>query len=180
MKYKPSELINCKTAAEVQQAVMKWTSNKSEREHLIRSSILDMHAGVEILLKQVLFQHMLNILFLDGSKEDENRKENLEKGIDKMSFTTMHRILKSCFDAFPGPDLKSIGPINDVRNLAAHGNVEKVTYQGKNPFYNHETLAQLFLDCWAAKEELKHFYERMVSDPREKAKYYYDFYKKNE
>lgn len=177
--YKATDLINCKTADEVQQAVRKWTSSKSEKEHLIRSSILDIHAGVELLLKQILYQHMLNILFQDGSSKDEKRKDSLEKEIDKMSFMTMYRILKPCFDAFPGPDLKNIGPINDVRNLAAHGNIDKVVYKGKSPFNDHETLALLFLDSWAAKKELKHFYERMIEDPRERSKYYYDFYTKN-
>ena len=138
MTYSATQLINCKTAEEVQHAVRKWSSSKSKKEHLVRSSILDMHAGVERLLKQVLFWHMRNILFQDGDKkEDKKRKEKLEKTINRMGFMDMYRTLKPCLDAFPAPDLQVIGEINIVRNLATHGDVKKVKYRGKNPFEDH-------------------------------------------
>jgi hypothetical protein len=175
-----TRLINCTTADEVQRAVREWSSDRSEQEHLIRSSILDMHANVEIALKQVLYQHMLTILFQDGNEvEDRKRREVLENTISDMHFSTVHRLLRPCLEAFPREELKFIGAVDSVRNQATHRSVDKVSYKGRNPFKDHDALAELFVDCWAIIKCLSDFYEKRIEDPQALAKHYKEYYEEN-
>ena len=172
------ELLNCSTPNEVYQKAREYSSNRSENEHLTRSTILDIHANVETKLKQVLYQHMLGVLFQDeNQRENKRRKKSLEKAITKLSFTDVYRLLKPCLDAFPAPDFDSIEHINRVRNFATHvGSMEKVTYKSRNPYKDPDSLAQLFLDSWAVCEELTHFCQTMIADPRGIAEHYAKFY----
>jgi hypothetical protein len=174
------KLINCKTPEEVQRAVREWSSDRSEQGHLIRSSILDMHTNIEISLKQLLYQHMLTILFQDGNQiDDQKRREALENTIVDMNFNTVYRILKPCLEAFPREELKFIGDVNSVRNQATHRPIDKVTYKGKNPFTDDNSLAELFVDSWAITKCLSDFYEKNIEDTQALAKFYKEYYEKN-
>jgi len=175
------DLIHCKNADEVREAVRKWSSDKTEQEQLIRSSILDMHVNVEISLKWILYQHMLTILFQDDDqKKYEKHRAILEKTISDMNFSAVHRILKPCLNAFPASELKLIGAVNDVRNSATHKSIDAVSYKGRNPFKDHDALAELFVDCWAIRKCLSDFYERKIEDPQALAKYYKEYYDKHQ
>ena len=79
--------------------ILDWSSDLTEDEHLIRSSILEIHAYVEAQMKTVLYQHMLGLIpNLEDAFRIEQRKK-LFKTISDMNFSTIHRLLKPCFDS---------------------------------------------------------------------------------
>jgi hypothetical protein len=97
--------------------------------------------------------------------------------IIKLNFSAVHRLLKPAFDAFPAPDLANIEPINQVRGQVAHRqDMSEVQYKGRSPFADPDCLAQLFFEGWAIRQEVSHFFERMISDPRAIADHYAKFY----
>lgn len=162
------DLINCKTPKEVYSRVREWTTSLSDDNHLIRSSILEIHASVERELKRVLYQVMLPLVMLDG-KDDEKRLSALENSIDRMSFSQVERLLAPCLSTFPSLVQFSLAEINKVRNLATHENIDTVVYKGRNPFKDHDAFAQFFFETWAFKGELNKFWEVMIDGPRYKA-----------
>ena len=148
MKY--ATLINCRTEEEVQKAVLEWTSNKSEKEHLIRSAILEIHALVEDNLKFILFEFLVpSVSIVESKKIFKKRKDILSNMVTKLSFQQVFRLLKPGLDAFDNPNLKPIDDLNKVRNLAVHQDINKVIYKNRNPFKDFDCLAQIFFDGWA-------------------------------
>lgn len=176
-----TDLLNCRDPEEVRQRVRKWASSLSDQDHLIRSTILDIHASIESRLKQILYHIMLPLIFQDDNeRENKRRKAAWEEEVGKMSFMAVYRLLKPCLDAFPTPDLsKNINDINEVRRQVVHKVAEKPLYKGRNPFQDHDCLAQLYFEAWAVDKELCHFFERRVEDPREKAKIYERYYREH-
>jgi hypothetical protein len=171
-------LINCQTPEEVYATTRRWTSDLTEREHLVRSTILDIHADVERLMKQVLYQLLLTIMF-KGDDNDEYRKRcsELWETVTRLNFATVHRVLKIPFEAFPASELADISAINEVRNEVAHQErMADVKYKGRKPFCEAECMAQLFFEAWAVRQALSHFYERMIDEPRFLAAEYAKFY----
>jgi hypothetical protein len=146
-KNKYTDFIHCRTPEEVRAKVREWSSSLSDQDHLIRSTILDIHANIEHRLKQILYHHM-SPLILQGDNKQKNTKRRiaLERTIDRMSFMNIYRLLKPCLDAFSSSELSCIRDINEVRNQVAHGDIEKVSYKGGNPFIDHDCLAQLFVE----------------------------------
>jgi len=171
------DLLHCETRDEVMQRVREWSSDLSEEDHLIRSTILEIHLNVENRLK-LLFYHTLLPLVWEGDDKDEveRYRASLLKTVNRLNFSTVHRLLKPCFDAYPADELGNLQMINDVRNQTAHGNAESVVYKARNPFRDEDCLAQLFFDAWAANKVLGDFLTKMVLDPRALAERYYELY----
>jgi len=135
---------------------------------------------VEARLKQVLYQALVYLVFDDGDEQkNRKRRSSLERMMQKLNFATAHRILKPAFDAFPADELSDLGRLNEVRNQVAHGSVDQVSYKGRSPFLDADSLAQLFFDAWALKQVLTHFYNTMIGDPRGLAEHYAQFYREN-
>ncbi|MDO9027047.1 MAG: hypothetical protein Q7U87_04105, partial [bacterium] len=61
-KYSFMGLMNCSSIEEVRERLSKWGSKLSAHEHLIRSSILDIHAHIEKVEKDILFEHMKELV----------------------------------------------------------------------------------------------------------------------
>jgi hypothetical protein len=57
------DLINCSTPEEVYVRVREWSSDLTEQEHIVRSTIFDIDADIERVLKQVLYQSLLSLIF---------------------------------------------------------------------------------------------------------------------
>jgi len=57
--------------------------------------------------------------------------------------------------------------------------MSKIEYKGRDPFNDADCLAQVYLDAWAARAELRKFYERMIEDPRALSAHYRRFYEEN-
>lgn len=169
---KYADRLGCRTASEVQSFLRSWCESLTDEEHLIRSIILQIHASVEFDMKRILYQQMLPLLVHMHGEDDayEKSKNQLWSVIRRMSFMMVYRLLKPCLDAFRCDDLGSIPVINEVRNLAAHGDVDSVSYRGRNPFRDFDCLAQIFLDSQYARMALDELHDKMIEEPRYVAK----------
>ena len=178
---KYAEGLGCCTASEVQSFLRGWCESLTDDEHVIRSIILQIHASVEFDMKRIFYQQMMPLLCqMDGEDAAyERNKEQLWKVVRKMNFMTVYRLLKPCFDAYPCPDFESIPKINDVRNLAAHGEVDRVSYRRRNPFRVFDCLAQIFLESQSARMALDDLHTKMIDEPRYAAKVHAQFYREH-
>jgi len=174
-------LLGIKNPEDVATAVRQWASNLSDQEHMIRSTIQEIHLNVERRLKYILYEQMKPLIFWNNADDGEDGKrkkfEKLERTIYKMGFQQVHRLLEPCLSTFPADELGDINAINEVRNQSTHANIDKVDFKGGNPFKTPETLARLFLDAWAVGKQLDSFHERMIDDPLESHKALYKAYK---
>ena len=173
------ELINAKTPEEVYRNVRKWTSNLSEKEHLIRSIIFDIHAILEDRLKDVL-RKLLSPLIVnwgDAPKFEEHQKK-LSAAIKRMSFMRVYELLKPALDAFDRDsiDLALLPEINTLRNDAAHPKDKKLVFRGRSLFADHDAVAELFVSSWTMNKELDKFVEKMIDDPVEFQRVGYNVY----
>lgn len=164
------KFINCKTADEVYSRVREWSSELSEHEHAVRSIILEIHASVESAMKEILFLHLSELIASYKDKESVHRdcKARLEKTIQKMAFSQVHRLLQPCFEAFESNELSAFLPaIDNLRNEVAHRTGKMAKYNGRSPFTDHDCFAELYVNSWAVRQELGNFIERMITDPKE-------------
>ena len=176
------DLINCSTPEEVYVRVREWSSDLTEQEHIVRSTILDIHADIERILKQVLYQSLVSLIF-NGDEQEEYEKhcQELERMVTKLHFSQVYRVLKPALKAAPHDEFDDINKINDVRNSLAHPkDLSKITYKGRDPFHDPDALVQLFLDGWAIRQQLKEFYDKMVAAPKTMAEHYAKFYWENQ
>jgi hypothetical protein len=173
------KLISCRTPEEVYERVRGWSSDLSQDEHLVRSTILDIQASLEGQLKYVLNQVLMTVLF-QGSDRTKNSgaEDDLYGTVAQMSFSSVFRILRPVLRAFPSKDFDAIQAINDLRNRVAHSkSLSDVKYKGRNPFTDADCFAQVFLDAWAARQGLKDFYQRMIEEPASMAALHARFYR---
>ena len=178
MKY--LDLVGFSSPEEAYKKIKEWVSSLSDDEHLIRSTVFDIHAGVELLLRQITYHYLKALVFqTDDEKKNETAVKPFERMIERLSFGDMYRILKPCLDSWPYLDLASIAPLNELRNQLAHrATVDKITYKGRNPFRDADAFAQVFFDAWAVRQDLTKFFERAVDGPRARCEQYYKQYEK--
>lgn len=164
---KYAELIGAETPEEVYQKVRQWTSNLTEKEHLIRSIILDIHAALENRLKEILGGVLSPLIINWGDDEKyEGHQKRLMDKIRKMSFMRVYELLRPAFDAFDreSADLALLSEINSLRNAAAHAKDERILFRGRSLFEEHDAVAHLFFSSWAINSELNKFVEKMIDD----------------
>ena len=151
------DLLNINSEAAVLPEIKKLASELTDKDHLIRSCIFDLHAAVEIELRRIFFFHFQPLLFLtDDKTENKKVKDRFEKMIDRLGFMDMWRVLR-CVMIDWAPDFESIEEINKTRNQAAHGDIDKVTYKNRSPFKDPDCLCQMYFDVWAIKHEIPKF-----------------------
>lgn len=172
------QTLGLSTPEEVLRRVREWSSDLSDRDHLIRSTILEIHAELEAELKAVLFQILKGTIFHDDDEEAyEQACEHLHKVIRRMNFSAVYRILAPSLKAYPSDDFDSIQQITEVRNQVAHlNNKDNVNYKNRNPFEDMDALTELFVDAFGAREVLSKFVSVMIEQPRAYLEYYERFY----
>lgn len=179
LKGEYAAMINAATPEEVYQKVREWTSNLSEKEHLIRSIVLDIHATLEDRLKEIL-RRLLSPLIINWGDlgEYEQHKKTLLATINRMSFMRVYELLKPALDAFDRDsiDLALLSEINTLRNEAAHPKDKDLIFRGRRLFADHDTLAHLFVSSWAMNKEIEKFIEKMIDDPIEFQRVGYNVY----
>ncbi|MBL7203502.1 MAG: hypothetical protein ISS63_04100 [Desulfobacteraceae bacterium] len=164
-----ADQINCSTLEGVCEKIRKWNFNISKEHHLIRSAILSLHANIEGFLKQILFHHMLGLINPDFYEEDnELHIDRLSKSIDRMSFSHILKLLQPCLNAADSDTFNNLANINQIRNYATHKDIMKARYKGRNPFTDHDALAQLFIDVEHIHSELGEFYVQKIGLPADK------------
>lgn len=171
------KLMNFDSPEQAYREVKRLASDLSESEHHIRSCIFDLHAAVEIELRRIVYHTFLDQLFLTDD-EEHNSKVKAEFGrmVDKLGFMDMYRILGPVLLSWPYPDFASIEAINQTRNQAAHGDLDKVSYKGRNPFKNADCFAQMYFDVWAIKQEIPKFFYKAIERRKDILKRYIDKY----
>jgi hypothetical protein len=157
------DLLNIDNEDQVLSEIKNLASELSDHQHLIRSCIFDLHAAVEIELRRIFFWHYSSLLpFTDDKDKNKVVKHSFEKMIQKLSFMDMWRILKPVMTPWYS-SFEKIEAINSTRNQAAHTDIEKVQYDGRNPFDIPDSLCQMYFDVWAIKQEIPKFFEKMRS-----------------
>lgn len=172
------DLVGFDTPEQAYRKIKEWTSNLTDDDHFVRSVIFDIHAGIEILFRQIFYHYFKPIVFETG-KEAEDKKvfSDLEIMVENLSFGQMYKILWPILKNWPY-DITSIKALSDLRNQVAHqNNIEKISYKGRNPFKDADSFAQVFFDAWATRQELTKFFHRRITGPQEECKRYYEAYK---
>jgi hypothetical protein len=169
------ELLDVKDQASAVDTIQKRVSNLSPEEHLIRSCIFDLHAVIETELRRIYFFHFQTLLPLTNDKENNKKiKARFEKMIEGRSFGDMWRVLKPVILEWY-KDFESIEEINNVRNKAAHGAVDKVIYKNRNPFKDPDCLCQMLCDVEGINECMGRFFSHMRK-PIWQCRAYYERY----
>jgi len=173
------DLVGFDTPEQAYKLIKEWTSNLSDKDHFVRSVIFDIHAGIEMLFRQIFFHYFKPIIFETGEVDiDQKVADDLKIMVEKLSFGNMYQILWPILKNWPY-DLSHIKPLSDLRNQVAHqGDIEQIRYKDRNPFRDADSFAQVFFDAWAVRQELKKFFSRRIIDPQEECKMYYEAYKK--
>ena len=105
-------LIHCDSPDEVLSKVRAWSSNLDDKEHLIRSTIFEVHAHLETRLKQILYAVFLPLVLRgDDEEKYEAHTKALDKKVQRLSFGSLYGLLSPCFAAFPKDELQDIGRI---------------------------------------------------------------------
>ena len=172
------DLVGFDTPEQAYRKIKEWSSDLSDDEHFIRSTIFDIHAGIEILFRKVFFNYFKPITFQTGKESEDNIVFNsLEKMVNSLSFGEMYKILWPILQHWPY-DVASIKSLNDLRNQVAHKvDIQNIDYKGRNPFKDADCFAQVFFDAWATRKELSKFFQRRVVDQQEEFKIYYEAFK---
>jgi DNA-directed RNA polymerase subunit F len=173
------DMVGFSTPEEAYKKIKEWVSGLSDQDHFIRSTIFDIHAGIELELRRIFYHHNKSLLFLTGNEEDDSVVlKDFEKMIDDLNFATVFRILKPILIHWY-IDLKNIEEINNLRNQVAHrADIKNISYKGRNPFSDADAFAQVFFEAWAVKECLKKFFFKAIDEPKENCREYYKAYKK--
>ncbi len=151
---------------EVCEKAASWNFNLPEDQHVIRSAILSLHANIEAILKHILFHHMIRLINEDKYQpEDEQYIQALLENITRLSFSTVLQLLQPCLDSVDSEIFSSLREINRVRNDVTHREPDKASYKGRNPFKNHDALAQLLSDTMEVHSELGEFFIQKIGLP---------------
>jgi hypothetical protein len=166
-----AELLHCQTAEQVRERVREWSSSLSDDEHLVRSTIIQIQLALEFQMKQLLFDHLTALLCpqVEVTQTEHWRKE-LAGVVDRMSFSMTYRVIKVVFNSHGMDELSCIGAINDLRNQVAHGRLNEARYKGRNPFKDHDALAQVYFEYWSATQQLNKIDDMRIAGPALAAK----------
>lgn len=166
--------LNLQSSEEAYREVKKLVSELTDDEHAIRSSILDLHAGVEFELRRFYYHHLSSLLFQGDSKtKNAQTQQALSKAIHGLGFSELYRVLKPVLKSWPYPDLDAIPEINRTRTKAAHSSdTTKVLYKGRSPFKDADCFAQMYFDAWSISQSLAKIFEWTIEIPRWKLREY--------
>jgi len=175
------KLLGCDVPDQVWQWVPRWSSDLTEREHLVRSAILEIHASIEERLKFILYEKLSEYIYVDtsdpeGRAKADRQKAALRKHVDRMSFGAVYALLKPCLDSFHEPELSHIRDIQRVRNDVTHEDLGATRYKERSPFDDPECFAQLFFDGFVVRQHLSEFIANRIDDARFEAREHAKFY----
>ncbi|TKJ42462.1 hypothetical protein CEE37_01910 [candidate division LCP-89 bacterium B3_LCP] len=162
-------ILGCSTKEEVLALVKSWTSDRTDMNHIVRSIVLDIHASIESMMKEILYEHLSDlILWMEGYDElHESCLKELDRIVKRMSFSQVHKLLRPCFKSFVATELDEYIPvINNLRNEFAHKKTGSIKYKGRDPSEDPDCFAQIYLDSWYVHSRLNEFIERRISDQR--------------
>ena len=95
-------LLTCSSAEQVFLKVRELSSDLSDHQHLVRSTILEIHAELEQRVKNALLKHMHRLIFCgDDTQATQQARQRLQKHIGRMSYHAASALLRPCLQTFP-------------------------------------------------------------------------------
>lgn len=156
--------IGAATAEDVYQLVAQWTGGLTDKQHIVRSIVLDLDAHLEHRLQQILYAQLSRLIIYAPS---DKARQQLAKRIRSTSFSQAFGLLKPAFDAFEERIATDLTAIHDLRCGPAHGDMASVTYRGRDLISDHQALAELYVQCWSLNKDLDEFVEKTIDDSKE-------------
>ena len=94
-EFKASEILGIKDPSTILNYVRDWSSNLSEKEHIIKSVVQEIHQNCETRLDRIIYK-LLTYCTPKGTTDTEIEKteEDMWKEIGKMGFEQKYRLLK--------------------------------------------------------------------------------------
>lgn len=172
------KLMNFDSPEQAYAEVKQLASELSDKDHLVRSCIFDLHAAVELELRRIYYHTFKTHLFLtDDDENNEKVTKEFSKKIERLSFMDMYRVLRPCLNSWPYPEFAYIQNINDARNAAAHSDaIDSVNYKGRNPFKDADCFAEMYFDVWAIKQNIAKYFDHTIERQGRILKRYIDKY----
>lgn len=172
-----ADIFECKNYDEVLKK-LKSLHFFSDDEHVIRSIIIDLDGTIDSLMRRIFYENLLQLVakYQDEEKIYEKLIVKLYNNIEKQGFWTIYEILRPCLYAFLGGNFSNIEKIHNLRNKLAHKSSKDIQYKKRNPFNDHDCLAEVYLDFFEIHQNLKKFYQTMIDDPRRLRKLYAKYY----
>lgn len=159
-----AEWIGAATPEDVYERVAQWTGGLTNRQHLVRSIVLDLDAHLEHRLQQILYAQLSRLIIYAPS---EKAREQLAKRVRGVSFHQAFGLLKPAFDAFEGRISPALQEIHELRCGPAHGDMTSLTYRGRDLVADHQALAELYVQCWSLNKDIDKFVEKTIDDSKE-------------
>lgn len=158
-----AEWIGAATPEDVYLRVAQWTGGLTDRQHLVRSIVLDLDAHLEHRLHQILFSQLSRMVL--GT--DDKYRQQLHKRVRSMSFHQASGLLKPAFDVFDESIASDLQEIHALRCGPAHGDMSSLTYRKRDLVADHQALAGLYVQWWTLDKNLDNFAERTIDDSKE-------------
>ena len=158
-----AEWICAATPEDVYRRVAQWTGGLTDRQHLVRSVVLDLDAHLEHRLHQILFSQLSRMVL--GT--DDKYRQQLQKRVRGMSFHQASGLLKPAFDVFDESIASDLQEIHALRCGPAHGDMSSLTYRKHDLFSDHQALAELYVQGWSLNKRLDNFAEKTIEDSME-------------
>ena len=154
-EFKASEILGIKDPSTILNYVRDWSSNLSEKEHIIKSVVQEIHQNCETRLDRIIYK-LLTYCTPKGTTDTEIEKteEDMWKEIGKMGFEQKYRLLKPILQNWKqvNPEVE-VANINGIRRACTHmkdkNKKDKIQYKGHKIFSDPEGIANLFFDSWA-------------------------------
>jgi len=162
-KLKASDILGIKDPSQILHYVREWSSSLTEKEHIIKSVVQEVHQNLEIRLGKIIYK-LLTYQSPKGatSKEVGKTLEEIWGAIGKLGFQQKYRLIKPILEKWQQSDPKvtEITNINEVRRQCAHlKNKDKIQYKGHKIFSDPEGIARIFLDAWGIGKGLDDLWE---------------------
>jgi hypothetical protein len=155
--------IGAATPEDVYRKVAEWTGGLTDRQHLVRSIVLDLGAQLEHRLQQILYAHLSRLVF--GS--DARALKELNERVERMSYYQVSSLLIPAFNAFEERIARDIKEIHDLRNGPAHGDLTSMNYRGRDLVSDSRALAELYVKWSFLNKDLSDFVEKTIDDSKE-------------
>jgi hypothetical protein len=167
-------LLNLSGTDDVILKISELSSDLSDEDHRIRSSIFDLHAALHLELRRIFYHIFRPLVFLDDEDGDQREAalEKFDKRIGKLGHLEIFRVLEPILLFWP-LDFDAFIELDRTRNQIAHGApIDHVSYKNRNPFTNADCFAQMYFDVWAAQQAVAKFFDTAIEEPRERLRRY--------
>ncbi len=162
------------SADNVTENIAELVSDRTDDEHKIRSSILDIHFTTEFELKRFLYHSLRSTISFADKSDRDTKAAKLNRSVSKLSMGGVLSLLEAGLRDPTWAALEFAWSINGTRNKLAHkSDLKEVLYKGRSPFLEPDCLAQMYIDLWDASQSFAKAFEFKIEMPLVMARYYH-------